>query len=229
MRNSFFLAAGAALLLVFPAGTAGRPQGEVVNCLAAVVNGEVVTLVDVRVAEMFGLAEALDLRNAADPRRAILETLIDRKVVIDLAGERATFDPALVQAEMDRMAARFGAEGLRKRLEPFGLIFEDLRPFVEEKVKAQTIVANRFGRSVTVGLKEIEAAYRETYVPAETKAGRSPRPLIEMIETIESGLRAEKIREQSALWVLNLRDQADIEVRPDCLKREPAAGAADRR
>lgn len=228
MRILLFLAAGAALLFAPPAGTAG-PQAEVVNCLAAVVNGEAVTLVDVRVVEMFGLAEALDVRSGDDPRRAILETLIDRKVVIDLAGERATFDPALVQAEMDRIAARFGAEGLKKRLEPFGLIFEDLRLYVEEKVKAETIIANRFGRSITVGLKEIEAAYRETYVPAEEKAGRSPRPLMEMIETIESGLRAEKIREQSALWILNLRDQTEIEVRPDCLKKEPAAGAADGR
>jgi len=209
----------AAALPFAAAAVSAAGQAEVVNCVAAVVNGEVITLADIRAAELFGLAEALAEGQAEDPRRAILDVLIDRKVVLDLAGERATFDPALVQAELDRIAARFGEAELRRRLESLGLSFEDLRPFVEEKVGAETVVANRFGRSVIVGLKDIEAAYQNVYVPAETKAGRTPRPLVEMIDALETELRARRIREQSVLWILNLRDQAEIEVRPDCWKK----------
>jgi hypothetical protein len=209
----FFLAAAAATT-----GSAGQ-RAEVVNCLAAIVNDEVITLADVRIAESFGLVEAPAGGTADDPARAVLEALIDRKVVIDLAGEGAAFDPVRVQAELDRIAARFGEEGLRRRLEDFGLVFEDLRPYIEERAKVEMIIANRFNRSVGVGLKEIEAVYQGTYVPAEKKAGRTPKPLIEMIESLETEIRAGKIQEQSSLWILNLRDQAEIEIRPDCLKK----------
>jgi hypothetical protein len=219
MRIGAVIGTGLLAVLGMTAVSAGQARTEVVDCLAAVVNGEVITLADVRIAEAFGLAEALDVGTGADPRRVILEKLIDRKVVIDLAGDRATSDPGRVQTELDRIAARLGEAGLRQRLDAFGLIFENLRPYAEEKARAETIIANRFGRSVTVSLKEIETAYATRYAPAEKKAGRTPRPLIEIVEAIETDLRAAKIQEQSALWILNLRDQAEIEIHPDCLKK----------
>ncbi|MBM3294683.1 MAG: hypothetical protein FJY82_09175 [Candidatus Aminicenantes bacterium] len=231
MKTRMILALGAAVLLpsAEPAPLPPRPQAEVVNCVAAVVNGEIITLVDVRIAETFGLAEALAEKASGDPRREILEALIDRKLVVGLAGERAAFETARVQAELDRIAGRFEPEELRRRLEPFGLSFDDLRPHAVEKVKAQTIVANRFERTIAVGLREIEAAYENAYAPAERNAGRTPRPFVEMIETLEAELRVRKVREQSSLWVLSLRDQAEIEIRPDCLGKAGSVPGIDRR
>jgi hypothetical protein len=198
---------------------AGQAQAETVNCVAAVVNAEAITLVDVRIAEAFGLVDAPEKGPAADPLRAILDRLVDRKVVIELARAGATADPARIQAEIDRVAARLSPADLAARLAAFGLSLEDLRPFLAEKVLAETIVADRFSRSATVSLKEIEAVYEKTYVPAERQAGRTPRPLIEVIEEIDAGLKAAKVTDQAALWVQNLRDQAEVEIRPDCLKR----------
>ena len=199
--------------------TAGQMRGETADCIAALVNDEVITLADIRIAETFGLVETLQEGMAPDARRAILEILIDRKVVLDLTRERTAFDPARVQTELSRIAARLGPEGMRERLAAFGLTLEDILPYIEEMVRVETIIADRFSRSVSVSLKEIESVYGNVYTPAETKDGRTPRPLVEMIETIEAGIRAGKIKGQAVLWIQNLRDQAEIEIRPDCLKK----------
>lgn len=214
-----FVFAGLAAIWTGAAPLSGQEREEMVDCIAAVVNGEAITLADVRIAETFGLVDALREGMTADPRRAVLEALVDRKVVAGLGRERTAFDPARVQDEIDLLSGRLGADGLKARLAEYGLTLDDLRAYFQEKNRVESIVADRFSRSVTIALKEIETVYADVYVPAETKAGRTPRPLVEMIEPLEAELRAAKIKDQSVAWVRSLRDQADVEIRPDCLKK----------
>jgi hypothetical protein len=94
-----------------------------------------------------------------------------------------------------------------------------LRPYLEEKIQVETIIFERFGRIVTVSLKEIEARYQDRFLPAEKAAGREARPFLAVVDVLEQEIRAEKISVQAALWVQSLRDQAEIEIRPDVLKK----------
>lgn len=186
--------------------------------IVAVVNGRIITLVDVQVVEEFGLAEAASPAGSEAARREILEKLINQKVVLDLSRGLATPEPERMTAEIGLVKERLGEAGLRAALERFGFGESDLRPYLEEKLRVEAVIADRFSRSVAVSLGEIEARYESVYVPAESAAGRTPRPFLDVVDGLERGLKAEKIAAQSALWIQSLREQAEIEIRPDILK-----------
>jgi hypothetical protein len=204
---------------LWPSGAGGgQRRAEVVGGVAAVVNGLAVTLADVRIAEAFGLVESGPSAVPEERRRFILERLIDQKVVIDLARDRTPVDPAKVGLELGRLLARIGRDEARIRLDAFGLEVDDLRPYLEEKIQSDTIIANRFVHGAGVSLREIESYYAETYAPAQVKLGRTPPPMIEVLDALEAALQAAKIESQVALWIKNLRLQADIEIRAANLK-----------
>jgi hypothetical protein len=93
-----------------------------------------------------------------------------------------------------------------------------LRPYVEERVRSRRIVDERFGRTVSVSLREIESFYNETYVPGRKAEGRSAQPLVEVLDAIEAEIKKAKIEAQAAAWIDGLREQAEVEIRRDCLR-----------
>jgi hypothetical protein len=199
-------------------GTAAARQ-RTVDGIAAVVNERIITLVDVQVVEAFGILEGPIGADLGTARLAILQKLIDQKIVLDLSRGQTTVDPARVEAEIGKITGRLGAEEMRVRLARFGFAVSDLRPYLEERLKVEAVIADRFSRSVPVNLDEIQARYRDRYEPGERAAARTPRPFLEVVDELERAIRSEKIAVQSAVWVQSLRDQAEIEIRPDVLKK----------
>jgi len=214
----FLLAA--AVVLAAGGASAGRAgQARVVNCIAAVVNDEIITRTDVEVAEAFGLADVPASAGAESRRPVILEKLIDRKLVLIQVRERsAATPPEAIEAEWKALADRLGPAGIRQRLERFGLSEADLRAILEQGVRYRLTIENRFGRSVSVTLKEIETYYNEIYTPGRAKDGAAVKPLTEVLDAIEAEIKRTKIAAEAALWLETLRDQAEVEIRPDCLK-----------
>jgi hypothetical protein len=206
-------------LLLFTAPGSSRSQLQVVDCIVAVVNKQVITLVDLRLVDRFGVYEMEEKAEAVDRPTRLLDKLIDQKVVLDLAAERMAVEKAKVESSLQSIIGRLGPEKARAELEAFGLAPEDLKPYLEEKILCETIIAQRFVQGSSVSLKEIEAYYAETYVPAQKKLGQEPRPMIAMLDTIESEIKKVKAEAQVALWIKNLRKQAEIEIRMDCLKK----------
>lgn len=191
---------------------------ETVNCIAAVVDNQVITLMDVRVADAFGLFGPVAARDAAERRRAVLEKLIDQTAVIVLARENVALDPAKTEQALAGFLAALGPDTAKRRLEEFGFTPADLLRLVDAKLLSEAIVSERFGRSAGVSLLEIERYYAETYVPERKKLGLEPKPLIDALPTIEETIKASKISARVALWIKSLRGQAEIEVRTDCIK-----------
>ena len=209
----------AAVALAATMATSVPDQTETVNCIVAVVNKKMITLTDVKLVEAFGFFETEAIPDARERRRFVLDKIIDQKVVIDIAREKAPVDRAKVEDEWNRLLARLGKDEAKRRLEEFGLDPADLKPFVEEKVLGETIIASRFGRTTGVTLQEIEAYYVETYVPRQKKLGQEPKPLVEVLKAIEAEIKKNKVETQVANWIKNLREQAEIEVRTDCLNK----------
>jgi hypothetical protein len=214
--HTWLLAGG---FLLFTAPGLSRSQAQVVDCIVAVVNNQVITLTDLRLVDRFDLYEREGKAEAADRAARLLDKLIDQKVVLDLAAGSKAAEKAKVEASLESLIGRLGPEKVRAELDAFGLTPEDLKPYLEEKILCETIIAERFAQSSSVSLKEIEAYYAETFVPAQKKLGQEPRPMIAMLDTIESEIKRIKAEAQVALWIKNLRKQAEIEIRMDCLKK----------
>lgn len=211
---------GAAVLaaVVAAAGAASAPgRDRLADGIAAVVNDRIITRVDVQVVEALGLVDTVSPSGTAAARREILEKLVDQKVILALSRGLPAADPERMAAEIERIRKRLGEAELRAAFERFGFEEEDLHPYLEEKMRSEAVVADRFSRSVAVSLGELEARYESHYVPTETAAGRPPRPFLEVVDGLERSLKEEKIAVQSALWIQSLREQAEIEIRPDAL------------
>jgi hypothetical protein len=206
-------------VLAAPPHAAGRAQRtETVNCIVAVVGPRVISLTDIKLAEAFGVFDVGEEADASKRRRLILEKLIDQKVVVDLARENIPVGADKVEKAWTALLDKIGRDEAKRRLEAFGAGPVDLLPFLEEKLLAEAVIETRFSRGAPVSLKEIEAYYAETYAPARKAAGLSVPPLIEVVDAVESEIQRGKMAERAAQWVKNLRGQAEIEIRPDCIK-----------
>jgi len=208
-----------AAIWVWAASSAASQQVETVNCFVALVNGRLITLMDVKIADSLGFFETGEAVGVMERRRAVLERLIDQKVVLEFALERTSLEPAKVDEARNGLLSKLGREEARRRMAEFGLEGPDLLPYLEEKVLSETIIAGRFGRSVSVSLKEIEVYYNEVYGPGLKKLGAELKPLVEVLNVLEAEIKKSKVEGQASLWIKNLRQQSEIEIRADCLNK----------
>ncbi len=204
------------MLITLLAATAGLAQ--TVDCLVAVVNGDIITLHDVQVAVEFGLGHAAAGEEGTDPRLAVLEVLIDRMVVLDLAREARGVDQEEITAALASLRRGLGEEAFAAKLGKFGLAEKDLEPYLEDRILYDRALALRFSQTIPISLTEVERHYRDTYVPEQTRRGLAPEPLDRVADRIESTIRDERRAKQVNDWVRDLRKRADIQIRKDCLK-----------
>jgi hypothetical protein len=188
---------------------------QTVDCVVAVVNGRAITLVDLKLAKRFGLFPRPE-ENASSS--AVLEEIIGRKLVISLAREQAPIEGADIDSAMKELSARMGPDGMAGGLKEFGLEEADLRPYVEETLLYEKIIAARFGQAAPVTLDEIETYYRDEYTPAQKQAGKEPAPMVQALSLIEARLHDQKKKAAIEAWTKSLKTQADIRINKDCLE-----------
>lgn len=184
---------------------------ETVDRIVAVVNERVITLTDLRIAEAFALYDEELEEKPGSIRAMILERLIDQKLVIDIAGEEPLVEKKELDSFQGKIIEKLGYDHFQSKLEEFDLDLEDLRGYISEKIVYQKIISRRFGQRITVSVKEMEDYYRQSYVPSQREKGLEPRPMLELLDQIESRIILEKIKTQINDWIKNLRKKADIQ------------------
>jgi hypothetical protein len=193
---------------------------EVLDCIVAVVNNRVITLADLKFMDSFGLYNEEMSLQAGDRLASILERVIDQKVVLDLIpGQSGVTDQEMDEAIWG-LTQKLGAENIQNKLSQFGAGMETLRTYLEEKLLCQKIISQRFGQEAVISLNEIETYYRESYVPGQKKLGLEPEPMVQILGQIETLIKKEKTEQQIKAWIKNLRLQAEILIKRDCLKED---------
>jgi len=185
---------------------------EVIDRVVAVVNEEVITLTDLKIAEAFGVYDE-ELENGDGNRRSrILEKLIDQKLVIQLSGEEISVADEELEEALRRMTEKLGKSEVDRKMEEFGLAWDDLKECIQEKILYQTIITQKFSKVNPVSVKEIEDYYQRIYIPAQKGKGAEPRPMMEILAEIESSIKQEKIKTQVEDWITNLKEKSDIQI-----------------
>lgn len=205
-------------LILFAGGLSAAPQ--VVDCLAAVVNARSVTLVDVRIAERFGIYDEEIRDRSGGRRRLILERMIDQKAVLDLVREPAALEERDLAAAVGEISARLGPEEFEVALREFDFDKDDLAAYLGETLLFRRVLAARFEQGVTVSLREIEIHYQDVYAPAMREAGRNPEPFLQVLDDIEDEIKKTKRAAMIEEWIAHIRSQAEIRILPDCLEIE---------
>lgn len=170
-----FAAAGPALAAIVLAAalalTAGPARAVVVDGIAAVVNGEVITLLELEKAGRLALEERLRAAPAAERerlRREVLGATLEQLVMFRIQAQRARqlgiqISPAEVDAaiagirEENRMSEELLARVLRER----GLTEEEYRRDIEDQVRLSRLVQREIRSKVTATDEEIAAWFDE--------------------------------------------------------------------
>ena len=206
-------AAALLLLLTCP----GYPQ--VVDCIVAEVDAQIITLTDIRILLAFSIRPEAAGDESPSPVRQILEGVIDQKVIIGMVRENIPVTGEEVAALLADLKKGFDPEEWRRKLGAFGLEEADLETYLQDKLRYEKIIRLRFSQNVDVNLQEIEKYYGEVYVRTETALGRKPRPMTQVLDDIEAQVKKKKTEQQVASWLRSLRGRADIRVKTDCLEQ----------
>ncbi len=191
----------------------GFGWGEVIDRIVAVVNNEVITLTDVNIIQKFGLFEDLEGEPEEEIQRSILDRLISQKLVIQLTSEGFVVDEEELEAYLSDIVQKTDPDLAEEALLQFGLDWDDLKSYLVEKLLFEKIIAQRFNQGVIVSIEEIERYYEQGYVPSQRQSNRSPLPMIEVLDQIETELKREKVEGQIQEWIKNLKREANIEIK----------------
>ncbi len=202
---------------------AAAATAQTVDCLVAVVNGQAVTLADLQVAQEFGLFAAEVKKTSGDPRLAVLDALISQAVVLDAAREPVTITNTDIEQAQSAVREAMGGGAFAASLRKFGFGESDLRPYLENRIRFDKVIATRFSATSPVSRGDVDKYYRDVYVPRQKARGLAPAPLGDARDEIESELRAASRAEKVADWIKNLRAQARVRLNTDCLKSTKGA------
>jgi hypothetical protein len=204
-----FLAAGVSLGLLFSLFAAA----EIVDMIAATVNDEVITLTDIKIVEVFGISDNIEGVPEQDRQRLILDSLIDQKLVIQLASQGVSVDEDQIESALSGIIQSIDPDLAGRELIQFGLDWDDLKVYLRDKLLYQKILSDRFDLGVIVSIEEIERYYEQVYIPAQKEQGTEPQPMIEVLDQIERAIKREKLRGQIEEWLNNLRREANIQLK----------------
>jgi parvulin-like peptidyl-prolyl isomerase len=207
--HRFFLSALTACTVL---GSCFFGHAEAVDGIVAVINNEIITLVDVKIIQAFRLYE---IKAAADTNLSpglILDRLIDQKLVIQLTSEDVPVSQAEINDYSREIEGRLGGERWELIRKQFGLNDQDLYEYIYELLLYQKIISQKFRRSVFVNLKEIQTYYNQVYSQQLSTEGIEPKPMVDVLDQIENAIKQEKVQKQVEEWLRNLRQKADIQL-----------------
>ncbi len=194
-----------AVCLVWLSSVSGR---QLLERVAARVNGHAITLTDVRAALALGLVDAPAGANQED---VATDGLIDRQLVL---AEVARFTPpepdaVAIASETAALIARAGPS-LTAVMASTGLDQLRIRDIARDNLRIQAYLDQRFG--VTVQLTEDEVTQYYRIHPDEFTRDGTLLPFIEVESLVRERAGAERRAAIVAQWVRDLRVRADISV-----------------
>jgi hypothetical protein len=227
-------------ILILTFATVARAQtpaaggGEVVDRMVAVVNGsELITYSDLLWQLALQPNVPIDNPRREDLKQA-LELLIDQRLVVQEADKlphvHAT-EEEMRKAEAE-LVKRFPSQAeLQRRLERVGLTAAQLREIIHERIDMEKYLDFRFRSFTVVTPQEVEAYYKDAYVPRH----RRQRPgvvvpeLKDVYNEIQTELVERKIESDTDDFLEEARAAAQItfldESLGDGLQRPEGGGA----
>ena len=205
------------------AGSAAPPQPRTVDQVAATVNGDVITLSDVR---WFIQYRRIPLPDDTEARRALyldtLRQIIEQKLIaaesvqtpgIQVSSEEVSGRVAAYRSQFPDEAA------FLDNLASMEMTVEDLRELVRRQLSVLKFVKLRFEPFIIVLPDEIREYYEEQLLPELEKGGREAPPAASLEEQIRQILTLEKTNDEVDKWVRSAIEKAKVEI---LLRREPS-------
>ena len=202
------------IVLFFVCSVIASAQSEVTDRLLVLVNRDVLTESDVR----WALALDPDLQPldlSAENRRAMLERLIDQKLLLQEAEKLPRNEPTeeeITEHLNKEILAKFGGnEKFVERMKKVGLEQVMLREIVRRRLEILKYVDFRFRSFIFIKPEEIETYYRNTIIPEAARKGLGAPELDDKLRgDIEARLINDRVNAELDRFFDEARTQAQI-------------------
>ncbi len=200
------------LFLFFPLSVGG----EVVDQVAALVEGEVITLSEVQQLVQY---KGWQISEEPDERRNLYLTVLDQIINQKLISREAQHTPGIqisqddVDHQLQAYRRRFSSQDqFQEQLESMEMTESTLRDLIRRELTVWKFVQTRFEPFIIVMPAQIQKYYDEILVPELAQTG-APLPALELVqEQIREILILEKTNQEMDRWVKNLRGKAQVSV-----------------
>jgi peptidyl-prolyl cis-trans isomerase SurA len=202
-------------------GTSSLPAaraGEVIDRIVATVNGHIILQSDWNDAlryEALLSGRAVSLFSDED-RRTVLDRLIDQELLAEQM-KSASFqhasesDAAAQVAEARKLYPEASTdEGWQQILDRFGLTEQALISHVQQQIDLMRLVDAHLRPAVQIDSQNIEAYYREKFVPQLKQSGAGDVPLADVSAKIRELLTEQKVSELMVSWLQSLRSESKV-------------------
>lgn len=198
-----------ALAFILVALSVPAARAEVIDRILAVVEGQLITLSDVRAVTRLALETA---PQSADPIQVVLDKLIDRQLILVEVDRYAPPEPSTAEIDAQLLAVQkpYGdALALEIVLGQLGWARDDVRRYVRDELRIERYLQQRFNATIQPTDDELAAYYR-IHSDQFTKDG-----VLAPYANVAGEVRARFVSERrSALvseWLSGLRRRANIQ------------------
>jgi len=198
-------------LLLATSTQAARPQ-QVVDRILATVEGEVITLSEVR--ELGAFNRLTGESQLSDYE--LLQRLINQWIVTSeaAASRFPPSSPAQLDIAYDQLGASFPSpEAYRSRLRELGLGDAAVRRQLERQLLLARYLDQKYRFLVRVEDPSVEAYYREEFVPRVQARGEKPPAFDSVRERVREILTQQEITRLAERWLDESRARLRIEIR----------------
>ncbi len=190
-------------------------HAEVIDRIAAIVDGRVITLSEVERWSALGVIPQTADEDSTQYQKRLLDLIINmilQRRDVERFGVQAVSDDAL-QAKVDKIVATYGSrEAFEKHLSDVGLSEPELRDAVRVRLQLDAYISERFAPLIFVPLEDIERYYETSWSQQRRAQGLDVPPLVDVREQIRDILRAEQLKREVDRWTEQLRNRANIDV-----------------
>ena len=196
-------------------GPAGDVRAEIIDRIAAVVEGQVLTTSAIERMSSANLIPAKEGETAEAYRRRVLAETIEFILQRRDAERFGLRDvrPEDVDARIERLVpAGESREQFVARLAGIGMNEEDLRSLIQQRLQVEAYIEERFAPLIFVSLEEIEVYYQGTWSQQKRDEGGPVPPLAAVREQLRELLRAERLAAEVRRWTDQLRLRANVDI-----------------
>jgi hypothetical protein len=189
------------ILLLFAMFCWSRPtsslHAEVIDKIAAVVDGRIITLSDIRLEHE---VQAV-LGDPAGTNEELLKSMIDRALMEEEMAQFPSLDVS--DEEVD--------ERMKVITDFHGVDPSAVRGAVVRKIQRRRYLELRYKQFIVVSNEEIEKEYETTFVPEAVKRGIPVPELKDIVENLRMILSEKKVSEEVEMSLRDLRARSNVE------------------
>ena len=197
------------LIFILVAVASAHSRAEIIDRILAVVEGQLITLSDVRAVTRLRLESA---PQGSDPIQVVLDKLIDRQLILVEVDRYAPPEPSTVEIDAQLLMVQkpYGdALAFEIVLGQLGWARDDVRRYVRDELRIERYLQQRFNATIQPTDDELAAFYR-IHADGFSKDGVLA-PYADVREKVRSGFVSERRSVLVREWLAGLRRRANIQ------------------